>query len=303
MAFKKHVVIQDNCWDGKKGYCLQRAIELACRGPYHWRLWSDETNHHQGILVPEEAHGHFSSCYFCSVAYLCLTLCNPMNWQHARILCPSPSPRACSNSCPSSWWGHPTISSSVVPFSSCPQPFLVSRSFLMSLFFASGGQSIGASASASLLLMNIQDWFPLRLTCLSHHKEGWALSLEKGKDGRVKWRPAFLTNPGRLLKGLSRVCPNTKSSKASILWCSAFFMVQLSHPYMTTGKTITLTRQTSVCKVMSLLFNMLTRFVIAFLPRGKHLLIPWLQSPSTVIMKPPKIKSVTFSIVSFCIHV
>ena len=88
------------------------------------------------------------------------------------------------------------------------------------------------------------------------------------------------------------------SSKASILWCSAFFTVQLSHPYMTTGKTIALTRQTFVDKVMSLLFNMLSRLVIAFLPRSKRLLISWLQSPSAVILEPRKIKSATVSTVS-----
>ena len=88
------------------------------------------------------------------------------------------------------------------------------------------------------------------------------------------------------------------SSKASILWHSAFFIVQLSHPYMTTGKTIALTRQTFVGKVRSLLFNMLFRLVITFLPRSKHLLISWLQSPSAVILEPKKIKSVTVSIVS-----
>ena len=86
------------------------------------------------------------------------------------------------------------------------------------------------------------------------------------------------------------------SSKVSILWCSAFFIVQLSHRYMTTGKTIALTRQTFVGKVMSLLFNMLSRLVIDFLPRGKHLLISWLQSPSAVILEPRKIKSITVPI-------
>ena len=120
-------------------------------------------------------------------------------------------------------------------------------------FFTSGGQSIGASASASILPMNIQDWFSLGLTGL--------ISLPS--------------------KGLSRVFSN--SSKASILWYSAFFIVQLSHPYMTTGKIIALTRLTFVSKVMSLLFNMLSRLVIAFLPRSKHLLISWLQSSSVVI--------------------
>uniref|UniRef100_A0AC11CZ09 Uncharacterized protein n=1 Tax=Ovis aries TaxID=9940 RepID=A0AC11CZ09_SHEEP len=89
-----------------------------------------------------------------------------------------------------------------------------------------------------------------------------------------------------------------RSSKASILWRSAFFTVQLSHPYMTTGKTIALTRWTFVGKVISLLFNMLSRSVITFLPRIKHLLISWLQSPSAVILEPPEIKSDTVSTVS-----
>ena len=88
------------------------------------------------------------------------------------------------------------------------------------------------------------------------------------------------------------------SSKASVLRCSAFFIVQLSHPHMTTGKTIALTRRTFVSKVMSLLFNMLSRLVITFLPWSKHLLISWLQSPSAVILEPPEIKSVTVSTVS-----
>ena len=85
------------------------------------------------------------------------------------------------------------------------------------------------------------------------------------------------------------------SSKASILWCSAFFTVQLSHPYMTMGQTIALTRRTFADKVISLLFNMLSRLVITFLQRSKHFLISWLQSPSAVILEPPKIKSATVS--------
>ena len=88
------------------------------------------------------------------------------------------------------------------------------------------------------------------------------------------------------------------SSKAPILQCSAFFMVQLSHPYMTTGKTIALTRWTFVGKIMSLLFNILSMLVITLLPRSKHLLISWLQSPSAVILEPPKIKSLTVTMVS-----
>ena len=96
-------------------------------------------------------------------------------------------------------------------------------------------------------------------------------------------------------KGLSRVFSNTTVQKASILQHSAFFIVQLSHPYMTTGRTTALTRQTFVGKVMSLLFNMLSRLFIAFLLRSKHLLISWLQSPSAVILEPLKIKSATVS--------
>ena len=96
---------------------------------------------------------------------------------------------------------------------------------------------------------------------------------------------------------LKRLLQN-HSSKASILCCSAFFIVQLSHPYMTTGKTIALTRQTFVIKVMSLLFNMLSRLVITFLPRSKRFLISWLQSPSAVILEPRKIKSLTVCTVS-----
>ena len=101
-----------------------------------------------------------------------------------------------------------------------------------------------------------------------------------------------------LVQGTLKSLLQHHSSKASILWHSAFFIVQLSHPYMTTGKAIALTRQTFVGKVMSLLFNTLSRLVIAVLQRRKHLLISWLQSPSAVILEPKKIKSLTASIVS-----
>ena len=133
----------------------------------------------------------------------------------------------------------------------------------MSQFFASGGQSIGVSASTSVLPMNTQDWLDLLAvqgtlkTLLQHH-----------------------------------------SSKASILRHSAFFTVQLSHPYMIIGKIIALTKWTSVGKVMPLLLNMLSRLIITFLPRSKHLLISWLQSPSAVILEPKNIKSATVSTVS-----
>ena len=150
---------------------------------------------------------------------------HPHGLQHTRPPCPSPTPRVYSNSCPLSQWCHPTISSSVIPFSSRLQSFPASGSFPVIQFLASTGQSIGVSTSASVLPMNIQDWFPLGWT-------GW-ISLQS--------------------KGLSKVFSNT-NSKASILQCWALFMILLSHPYMTTGKTIALTRQTFVSKVMSLLF-------------------------------------------------
>ena len=120
----------------------------------------------------------------------------PHGLRHSRFSCPSPTPRACSNSCLLSRWCHPTISSAAVPFSSYLQSFPASGSFPMSQFFASDGQTTGASASASVLPMNIQDWFPLGLT-------GW-ISLQS--------------------KRLSRVLQH-HSWKASILWHSAFFMV------------------------------------------------------------------------------
>ena len=131
--------------------------------------------------------------------------------QHSRPPCPSSIPGVYS--CSLSRWCHPTISSSAIPFSSCLWSFSESKSFPLSQFFTSGGQSIGLSASTSVLPMNIQDWFLLGLT-------GW-ISAGQGT-----------------LKSLLQ----HHSSKASILWHSAFFMVQLSNPYMTTGKTIVLTR-------------------------------------------------------------
>ena len=109
---------------------------------------------------------------------------------------------------------------------------------------------------------------------------------------RMDWSDLFA------VQGTLKSLLQHHSSKASILRCSSFFTVQLSHPYMTTGKTIALTRWTFLCKVMSLLFNMLSRLVITFLPRSKRLLISWLQSPSAVILEPKKIKSVTVSIAS-----
>ena len=132
----------------------------------------------------------------CSVSKLCPTL-QSHRLKHTRLLCPPLSPRVCSNSCPVSWWCYLTIASSVIPFSSCLQSFPASGSFPVSQLFASGGQSIAVSASASVLPMNIQGWFPLGLTSL--------ISLRS--------------------KGLSRVFSST-----TVLQHSALFMVQLSHP-------------------------------------------------------------------------
>ena len=128
--------------------------------------------------------------------------------QQTRPPCPSPTARVYPNPCPLSWWCHPTISSSVLPFSSCPQSFPASGSFPVSQLFASGGQSIGVSASTSVLPMNTQDWSPFRMDLLD-----------------------LLAVQGTLKSLLQH-----HSSKASILQCSAFFIVQLSQSYMYTEK-------------------------------------------------------------------
>ena len=170
----------------------------------------------------------------------------PHGLQHARLPFPSLIPRVYSNSCPLSWWCHATISSSVIPFSSHLQSFPASGCFQMSQLFASGGKSIGVSASASFLPMNIQADFRL-------------ISF------RMDWLDLLA------VQGTLKSLLQHHSSKASILGCSAFFIVQISHPHITTGKTIALTRWTFVGKVISLLFNM-SRLGRAFLPRSWRLL-------------------------------
>ena len=185
--------------------------------------------------------------------------------QYTRLPCPSLSPGVCSSSCPLSRWCYLTISSSVALFSFCRQSFRGSGSFPVNWLnrwpkYWSSSFSISPSEECSGLIPFRIDWFDL-------------LAVQE------------------TLKSILQ----HHNLKASVLWCSAFFMVQLSHPYMTTGKTIALTIQTFVGKVMSLLFNMQSRFVVAFLPRSKHLLISWLQSPSPVILEPKKIKSVSAS--------
>ena len=166
----------------------------------------------------------------------------PHGQQRARL--PFPSPTPCSNSCPLSQWCHPSTSSSVIPFS-CLQSFPVSGSFPMNWFFTSGGKSIVASASTFVPPVNIQDWFSFR----------------------IDWLDLFAVQV--ILRSLLQ----DHCSKEPVLRCSPFFMVQISHPCMTLGKIIVLTVWTFISKVISLFFNTLSRFVIAFLSRSKHLLI------------------------------
>ena len=149
----------------------------------------------------------------------------PHGLQHARLLCPSPTPRVYSNSCPLSWWCHPTMSSSVVPFSSCLRSFPASGSVPVSQFFTS---------VAKVLEFQLQ-----------HHSFQWT-------PGLISFRMDWLDL--RAVQGTLKSLLQHHSSKASILRHSAFFIVQLSHPYMTTRKTIVLTRQTFVGKVLLITF-------------------------------------------------
>ena len=182
----------------------------------------------------------------------------PHGLQHARPPCPSLTP-VYSNSCPLSQWCHLTISSSVVPFSSCFHSFPASGSFQMSQLFASG-----------VKVLEFQ---------LQHQSFQWTPRTDLLK---MDWLDLLA------VQGTLKSLLQHHSSKAPIIWCSAFFIVQLSHPYMTTGKTTALTRWTFVSKVLSLLFNMLSRLVITFLPRSKCLLLSWLQSPLQWFWSPPK---------------
>ena len=207
---------------------------------------------------------------FNSVAQSCPTLCDPMNHSmpglpvHHQLLefTQTHVHRVSGAIQPS----HPLSS----PSPPAPNPSQHQTLFPMSQLFTWGGQSIGVSASASVLPMNTKDWSPL----------GWTGCMSL------------------LSKGLSRVFSNTTVQKHQFLGAQLSLLL---HPYMTTEKTIALTRQIFVGKVMSLLFNMLPRLVITFLPRSKRLLISWLQSPSAVILEPKKVKSDTASAVSPCI--
>ena len=173
----------------------------------------------------------------------------PHGLQHTRPPCPSPIPGVYSNSCPLSQWCHLTISSSVVPFFCCLQSLPASGSFLMSQFF-------------------------LRIRWPKYCSFSFSISPSNEYSGLISFRMDWLDLLA--VQGTLKSLLQHHSSKASILQCSAFFIVQLSDPYMTTGKTIALTKRTFVGKVMFLLFNMLLSW---FLPRSKRLLISWLQSP------------------------
>ena len=194
----------------------------------------------------------------------------PHESKHARPPCPSPTPRVHSNSCPSCWWCHPTISSSVLSI----------------LLLPPIPPSIRVFSNESTICVRWPKYWSF----------SFSISPSNEHPGLISFRMDWLDLLA--VQGTHKSLLQHHSSKASILRCSAFFTVQLSHPYMTTGKTIALTRRTLVSKVMSLLFNMLSRLVITFLPRSKRLLISWLQSPSAVMLETPKIKSDTVSTVS-----
>ena len=182
----------------------------------------------------------------------------PHGLQHARLPCPSPTPRAYSNSCLSNWWCHPTII--------LRRPLLL----LPSIF-----PSIRVFANESVLHIRWPKYWSFSFSISPFNEYSGLISF------RIDWLD-LLAVQGTLKSFLQH-----HSSKALVIQCSTFFIVQLSHPCVATGKTIALTRQTFVGKGMSLLFNMLPRLVIAFLPRSKCLLIWWLQSPSAVILEPP----------------
>ena len=216
------------------------------------------------ITLKTQRNTEYYILQFSSVVQLCLTLCDPHEPQHTRAPCPSPTPGDYSNSCPLCRWCHPTILSSVVPFSPTFNPSQHQSLFqwVSSLHLVTKYWSFSFSISPSNEYLGL---ISFRMDCLD-----------------------FLAIQGTLKSLLQH-----HSSKVSVLWCSAFFIVQLSYPYMTTGKTIALTRWSFVGKVMSLLFNTLSRLVIAFLPRSKHLLISWLQSVSAVILEPPSKKNLS----------
>ena len=183
----------------------------------------------------------------------------PHGLQHAGLPCPSSTPRVYSHSCPSSRWCQPTISS-------C-HPLLLPPSIF---------PSIRVFSNESILCIRWPKYWSFSFSISPSNEYSELISF------RIDWFGL------PVVQGTLNSLLQHHSSKTSIFWHSAFFIVQLSHPYMTTGKTIALTRWIFVGKVIPLLFNMLSRLVITFLPRSNRLLISWLQSPSAVILEPPQ---------------
>ena len=206
---------------------------------------------------------------FSSVAQLCPTICDPMNHSTPGLTV------------------HPQLPESTQTMSI--ESVMPSNHLLLChplLFLPSIFPSIRVFSNESVLHIRWPKYWSF----------SFSISPSSDYSGLISFRIDWLDLLA--VQGTLKSLPQHHSSKASILQCSAFFTVQLSHPYMTTGKIIALTRWTFVGKVMSLLFNMLSRLVITFLPRSKCLLISWLRSPSAVILEPKKIKSFTVSIVS-----
>ena len=361
----------DREWDGYIESPTQWTWIWSNSRRRHWRteepdvlqsMGSQRDRHDLATKKLPNLEGRYPSAQFSSVAQSCPTLCHPMDCSTPP--CPSPTPRACSNSCPSSQWYHPIIHplsspspaafnfpsinlsqlfhESVLPirwpkywsfsFSMSElqekpiwiQLFNHVRGFVTPWIAACQASLPITNSHSSLRLTSIESVMPsshlilcrplLRLppippsigvfsnesTLCMRWPKYWSFSFSiipsKEIPGLISFRMDWL----HLLavQGSLKSLLQHHSSIASILRRSAFFTVQLSHPYMTTGKTIALTRRTFVGKVMSLLFNVLSRLVITFLPRSKCLLISWLQSPSAVILEPSKIKSDTVSTVS-----
>ena len=227
-----------------------------------------KTRNKSTIRTRNPTTGHVPCYYYYFSHSVVSDSLRPHELQHARPPCPSPIPGVHSNSHASSQWCYLAISSSVIPFSSCPQSLPASESFPMSQLFAWGGRSTRVSALASFLPKKTQDWSPLEWI-------GW-ISLQSNE--------------------LSRVLPTPQFKSINSLALSLIHSPTLTSIHE--QKTIALTRRTFVDKVMSLLLNMLSRLDITFLLRTKHLLISWLQSPSAVILETRKIKSDTVSTIS-----
>ena len=253
-----------------------KVLHSICQQIWKAQKWPQDWK--RSVFIPIPKKGNDKECSnihtialishaskFSSVTQLCLTLCNPMDYSMLGSPVHHQLPEFIQNHV---HW----VSDAIQPSHSLSSPSHLAFNLSQHqghCHFESGGKSIGISTSASVLPMNIKDWSPSGWT-------GW-ITLQS--------------------KGLPRPFPNITVKKNTNFSAHSFLYIQLSHPYMTTGKTIAVTRWTFVGKVMSLLFNKLSRLVVAFLPRNKRLLISWLQSPFAVILEPKKIKSVMVSVV------